>query len=178
MDAYLAEIRLFAGNFAPQNWMTCNGQLMSIAQYSALFALIGTTYGGDGQTTFALPDLRGRAPVAMGQGPGTSNYDWGQNSGSESTSLTADQLPAHTHMVNGSSTEGTALTPKGSFPALVPSDPITGLGVNVYGPGPGDVMMAPGMIAPTGNSKPFNVVQPVLAVTFMICINGLWPSRP
>src|SRR6478672_10112699 len=96
-EPFLAEIIMFAGNFAPRGWAFCQGQILSIAQNTALFSLLGTTYGGNGQTTFALPDLRGRVPVGTGQGPGLSNYDLGQVSGSESVTLTVSQMPAHNH---------------------------------------------------------------------------------
>ena len=97
---FIGQITLFAGNFAPRGWAFCNGQLLSIAQNTALFSILGTTYGGNGQTTFALPDLRGRVPVHAGQGPGLSNYDLGQQGGAESVTLTTAQMPAHTHPAN------------------------------------------------------------------------------
>src|SRR3977135_1047673 len=108
MDAYIALILLFGGNFEPRNWAFCNGQIMSISQNTALFSLLGTTYGGNGQTTFALPDLRGRVPVGQGQGPGLSNYSLGQVAGAENLFLSIAQLPSHTHAITLGSLAATA----------------------------------------------------------------------
>lgn len=175
MDAYLAEIRLFAGNFAPQNWMTCNGQLLSIAQNSALFALIGTTYGGDGQTTFALPNLVGRAPVHFGNGP--FPYQVGQIAGAQSTTITPQQMPVHTHLVNVNQTapnQGFATNNYIGFNANLE----TGEPYPFYADTTDGNTMSPKTIAPAGGNQPISIQSPVLAVTFMICISGLWPSRP
>src|SRR3954470_22596670 len=118
MDPFIGQIILFAGNFAPKGWAFCSGQLLSIAQNSALFSLLGTTYGGNGQTTFALPDLRSRVPIHAGQGPGLTNYVQGEQTGVENVTLTTPQLPAHTHAVNGVASGGNQASPAGGSPAI------------------------------------------------------------
>src|SRR5450631_4459450 len=115
MDPLLASIIIFASNFPPKGWAFCNAQILSIAQNTALFSLLGTTYGGDGITTFALPDLRGRLPVQAGQGPGLSNYDLGQSGGSESTTLLLSNLPQHNHSLNAVSEAGSTSAPAGAY---------------------------------------------------------------
>jgi microcystin-dependent protein len=122
-EPFLAEIILFAGNFAPRGWAFCQGQILSIAQNTALFSLLGTTYGGNGTTTFALPDLRGRVPVGQGQGPGLSAYTLGEVSGSESRTLTVNQLASHTHVVNASNGSATGTRPSGNVPSGGGSQP-------------------------------------------------------
>ena len=114
----LGEIRMFGGNFAPRGWAMCNGQILSIAQNTALFSLLGTTYGGNGQTTFALPDMRGRAPIHPGQGPGLSNRDLGESAGAETITLSQAQMPVHNHPVQGSSADQTTDRPAGAVPAV------------------------------------------------------------
>src|SRR6185295_12464655 len=116
-EPFIGMIVMFAGNFAPRNWAFCNGQLLSIAQNTALFSILGTTYGGDGRTTFALPDLRGRVPIHPGQGPGTSNYSLGQQGGVENVTVTQNQLPAHSHGVNAVAQGGNQASPVGNLPA-------------------------------------------------------------
>src|SRR5688572_5350285 len=115
-EPFIGEIIMFAGNFAPRGWAFCSGQLLSIAQNTALFSILGTTYGGNGQTTFALPDLRGRCPVHQGQGPGLSNYSLGQVGGTESVTLIASQLPPHSHTVACSANDANLGLPEGNFP--------------------------------------------------------------
>ena len=117
-EPYIGQISIFAGNFAPRGWAQCNGQLLSIAQTTALFSILGTTYGGDGRVTFALPDLRGRVPVHMGQGPGLSNYVEGESSGSETVTLISTQMPAHTHVVTCSGSGASSDNPSNAVPGL------------------------------------------------------------
>jgi microcystin-dependent protein len=170
-DFYLGEIRMFAGNFAPQGWMKCEGQILSIAQNSALFSLLGTTYGGNGTTTFALPDLRGRAPIHSGQGPGLSVYSLGQQGGTESTTLTVNNLPAHNHAINGIVEDGNSPSPTGNFPAgtklLDPEYANTGT----------VTQMNANMVGNTGNSNPINNMQPYPTVTYIIALQGIYPSQ-
>src|SRR5947208_9160321 len=117
-EPYLATVAMFAGNFAPRGWALCNGQIMSIAQNTALFSLLGTTYGGDGVTTFALPDLRGRAPVGQGQGPGLSNLSLGESSGTENITLISANMPIHNHTLGCDNTGSSSLTPAGNIPGV------------------------------------------------------------
>ena len=175
---FLGEIRMFGGNFAPRGWAFCNGQILAIAQNTALFSLLGTTYGGNGQTTFALPDLRGRLPLNQGQGPGLSSYDLGRASGSETVTLLTTEMPAHTHAPTN--TVNASARADSSTPAsCVPAD--TG-GPQIYASAPdGSTTMFPGMItttvAPVGGSQPHANMQPYLVVSFIIATEGIFPSR-
>lgn len=168
----IGEIRLFAGNFAPRNWAFCNGQLLSIAQNTALFSILGTTYGGNGQTTFALPDLRSRVPVHPGQGPGLSNYVLGQTAGVETVTLTQNQLPSHTHAVNAVANGGNQAAPTGNLPAVES----TGTSQN-YSNAAATGQMGPNMIGNTGGNQPFTVVQPYQCLNYIIALYGIFPSR-
>jgi microcystin-dependent protein len=172
----IGEVRLFAGNFAPRGWMFCAGQLLSISQYEPLYALLGTTYGGDGQTTFALPDLRGRAAAGTGQGPGLPNMPLGQAEGITSEIMTIQNMPMHNHLLHASSTAGDSPSPEGRFPALLndPNDPT--LTNNGYASAP-DVNMNANAIGLTGGNTPFSIVQPFLGLNFIIAVEGLFPSR-
>ena len=170
-EPFLAMIMLFAGNFNPRGWLLCNGQILSIAQNTALFSLLGTTYGGNGQTTFALPDLRGRVPINSGQGPGLSNYVLGQAGGSESTTLLVSNLPAHTHQLRATSDAGSVSAPADVYLAN------TGALDKDYGPAGSLVSMNPGTIGPTGGSQPFDNLPPYLAMTYCIAVEGIYPSR-
>ena len=176
-EAFLGEIRMFAGNFAPRGWALAQGQILPIAQNTALFSILGTTYGGNGQTTFALPDFRGRAPVGWGQGPGLSNRDLGEQGGTETNTQTINEMPMHTHtaVATASSAPGTHIRPQGRLLAKV--DPNTG--PNIYTPGPGDVALAPEAvtIGPAGGSQPQNNMSPYLGMNFIICLEGIFPSR-
>ena len=163
---------MFAGNFAPRNWAFCNGQLLSIAQNTALFSILGTTYGGDGRTTFALPDLRGRVPIHPGQGPGLSNYSLGEQAGVESVTLNQNQLPAHTHGVNAVAQGGNQASPVGHLPAVES----TGTSLD-YSNSASTGQMSPAMIANTGGGQPVSVVQPYLCVNYIIALQGIFPSR-
>jgi microcystin-dependent protein len=170
MDPYIGQIMLFAGNFAPVGWALCNGQLMSISQNSALFAILGTTYGGDGVTTFGLPDLRGRVPLHFGQGPGLGNYTLGEKAGVEAVTLTTQQMPIHGHAFTpGCSTDPpNAQTPENSVPAQ--------LDTQVYG-SEANAAMRPGNSTNAGGSQPHDNLQPYLCVTFIIALQGIFPSR-
>lgn len=166
---YIGEIRLFAGNFAPVGWEFCAGQLLPIAENEPLFTLIGTTYGGDGETTFALPDLRGRAPIHYGQGPGLSNYAIGESGGGEEVTLTVNQIPVHNHGAGASSGNGTSDDPAGRVPAR------NAAGVPQYGASP-DNSLAAGALLPAGGSQPHNNMQPYLGINYIISLYGVWPS--
>jgi len=180
MDDYLAEIRFFAGDFAPYGWMLCAGQILPISQHAALFSLLGTTYGGNGSSTFGLPNLQGRVVTGAGQGTGLSLYDLGQQSGSESVTLLATNMPAHTHTIGGTvtlganSTSGNTDTPYNSYPAVN--------GLNMYNTASdGSAMPAMQYTAPTigitGNSTPVSLVQPVMGLTAIISTSGAFPAR-
>ena len=173
-DAFLGEIMLFAGNFVVSNYAQCNGQILSIAQNTALFSILGTTYGGNGTTTFALPNLNGRLPIGMGQLPGGSNYALGQMSGSESVTLLANQMPTHTHALNVAAA-GTSATPVGNVPAaatLASNEE----GVNAYASA-ATATAAGTAIGMAGGSQPVGILNPYLALNFQICIQGVFPSR-
>jgi microcystin-dependent protein len=170
-DPYIGEIKLFGGNFAPQGWAFCDGSLLQISDYDALFSLIGTTYGGDGQTTFALPDLRGRLPIHQGQSPGTSNRVLGQPGGSESVTLLTAQLPSHNHTALANSSAGNADTPAGTYwsgsattPQFVPGDQA-------------NTNMNSAAIGSSGQNQPHDNMQPFLAVSFIIALVGIYPTQ-
>ena len=171
---FIGEIRMFGFNFAPTNWAMCNGQLLAISQYSALFSLLGTTYGGNGQTTFGLPDLRGRVPIHQGTGQGLSTYVIGQIAGTENVTLLSTQMPQHNHGISAvSNTGGNQPTPSNNFLAAES----TGTSLD-YSSGPlSDSTMNPAMVQPAGNSLPHTNIQPYLAITFCIALNGVFPSR-
>ena len=166
---FLGEVRVFAGSFAPAGWVLCNGQLLSIPANTALYSLLGTAYGGDGVTTFAVPDLRGRAPLHAGQGPGLSNYVRGQIGGAETVTLTTASLPSHTHPAGGSTANGAADTPAGGVPARAPS------AIPLYGAS-ADTNLAPGAVASAGGGQAHNNMQPFLALNFIIATAGIFPS--
>ncbi|MDB5234778.1 MAG: Tail Collar domain protein [Hymenobacter sp.] len=179
--AYVGEIMLFAGNFAVQNFAFCNGQLLSIAQNTALFSILGTTYGGDGRVTFALPDLRSRVPMHFGQGPGLSNYDLGQNGGSESVTLLNSQLPSHAHAETlvASTAAATSGDPTGLALAVpsgldVNNDPVS---VKSYGPNTPAATSATSNTGASGGGQPAVTIPPYLALNYQICLNGIFPPR-
>ncbi len=174
-DPFIGEIRMFAGNFAPRGWQFCNGQLLAISQWSAVFALLGTTYGGNGQTTFGLPDLRGRAPLHWGTGNGLSPYSLGQVGGVENVTLLSTQMPAHTHALNANTGLGEATTPTGNVPAMV-GDPNAGTTYSAYSPMANTAMGATA-IGAAGSSQPHSNLQPYLCVSFIIALEGIFPSR-
>lgn len=170
-DPFLGEIRMFGFGFAPKGWASCNGQLLPISQNQALFSLLGTTYGGDGRTTFALPDLRGRVPINQGQGPGLSAYAIGQQAGSESETLAVNQLPAHNHPVNA------AGGPTSNKPA---GNVLAGAGgprANTYAAAPDGTVLHAGAVGQAGGGQPHNNVQPTVAVSFCIALTGIYPPR-
>src|SRR5262245_12581551 len=172
MDAFIGMIVMFGGNFAPRGWAFCNGQLLSIAQNTALFSILGTTYGGNGQTTFALPNLQGRVAIHPGQSPGTSNYTLGETAGTENVTLTTSQMPMHNHIVAASQSASTT-NPQGS----VPSNDSRGTPVTIYAAQSDGTQMNPQMIGVAGGSQPFSVVQPFQCVNYIICLEGIYPSR-
>jgi microcystin-dependent protein len=167
---FIGEIRLFGGNFAPLGFMFCHGQVLSIAQNEALFTLIGTQYGGDGQTTFALPDLRGRVPVHRGQGPGLSNRTIGQVFGSEYVTLTASQLPLHAHSQQASTNAVSAA----QGPSAAPGASAT---TAYYGASAPQIAMAATAVDTAGGSQPHNNMAPYLALNYIIAVEGIFPSR-
>ena len=168
-DPFIGEIRMFGGSFAPAGWAFCDGQLVAISQNDALFTLIGTTYGGDGQQTFGLPDLQGRMPVHAGQGPGISqNYQLGENSGVESVTLTVQQIPVHNHAFVCSTANATSVTPADSIPATNTINQYSA----VAGPQPMGAMMVP-----TGGSQPHDNMMPFLVLSFIISLFGIFPSQ-
>lgn len=189
MEGYIGEIRVFAGNFAPRAWAFCEGQLLSIAQNTALFSILGTTYGGDGRTSFALPDLRGRTAINPGTGPGLSTRKLGQRSGLEESSINILQMAAHSHFANHNLTGSTNLSassdigndtlPENNY--FAEPDPSN----NLYRSGTPDAHLGPSPVTiggsvtlnNTGNGQPFNNMQPFLGVYFIICMQGIFPSR-
>lgn len=177
MDPYLAQIIFFAGNFAPRNWAFCQGQLLSIASNTALFSLLGTTYGGDGRTTFALPDFRGRTAVGTGSGPGLSDYQLGEQGGAEQLTLTVNQMPSHTHTVTPqvavSTGNGTTDEPDGNVLAGT-SSPTYAAASSANGKLAG----ASATETPAGGNQPIGIRQPFLAMNYIICTQGIYPSRP
>lgn len=185
-EGFIGEIRMFAGNFAPRTWAYCDGQLLSIAQNTALFSILGTTYGGDGRTTFALPDLRGRTPIGPRRGPGQPDYRLGQKGGVSTNVLNVTQLPSHTHAATGTvkaaNTSGTTNDPTGNVLGLAktPIDRSTIANSNVYATTANANMAANGVsitVGNTGNNQAINNMQPYLSINYIICTQGVFPSR-
>ncbi|NQX78659.1 tail fiber protein [Gilvibacter sp.] len=183
MDPFIGQIIMFAGNFAPRGWALCEGQLLPISSHTALFSILGTTYGGDGRTTFKLPDLRGRAPIGNGQGPGLSPRQLGQLSGSESTVLQVANLPAHNHAaslkVSSADATQSAATADSSIatPGSLSGRTFTATqGFNAAAP---DVTLNTGSVETnlTGNGAPANNMQPYQVVNYIIALQGVYPSR-
>ncbi len=173
-ESFIAEIRIFAGNFAPRGWAFCNGQLLPIAQNTALFSLVGTTYGGDGRTTTALPNLEGRAPMHPGRGPGLTARRLGQRGGVETVTLSEAQMPNHTHQLRGMtgrSGVGNSLDPAGAAFAVT-----TGTSYQTT-TSSGTVAMDSRDLQNAGGSQAHNNLQPLLAMNFIIALAGLYPSR-
>lgn len=173
-DPFVAEIRIFTGNFAPKGWAFCNGQLMPISQNTALFSLLGTMYGGDGRSTFGLPDLQGRIPIHAGQGAGLSLYSNGELGGSEAVTLAEANMPVHDHVLRANSGAGETRTPSTST-ALAAS--VSG---KLYGPDPGEggmVALHAKTMKSAGGGLPHNNLQPYLALNFIIALQGVFPSR-
>jgi microcystin-dependent protein len=171
MDPFVAEIRIFPFNFAPKGWAWCDGQLLPLSQNTALFALLGTTYGGDGKSTFALPDLQGRAPMHPGQGQGLSLRDLGEEGGSETVTLLESEMPAHTHAtVQNTDTGG----------KLDATNRLWGeANTRIYSSNPNPVQpMHPAALTPAGGDAPHNNMQPYLTFYFCIALQGVFPARP
>lgn len=178
MEGTIGEVRMFAGNFAPRGWALCQGQLLAIAQNTTLFSILGTTYGGDGRTTFGLPDLRGRAPVGDGHGPGLTNVQLGQHFGHEQVVLHHNEMPSHTHSaqatVKATTNNGNEHEPTGNYWA----DPSNN--VKIYNAGH-DTTMASDAITiqeqPVGGNQGHENRPPSLGINFIICMEGVYPSR-
>ena len=170
-EPFIGSIVLFCGNFAPRGWALCDGQLLPIAQNTALFSILGTSFGGDGRTTFALPDLRGRVPLHPGSGPGLSTYVLGEAIGTESVTLLVNQMPAHNHMVSAPCSDGAPST----------SSPVGGVSANQdqtpFYAASGTAAMAAATSTMTGGSQPHENRQPLLAINFIIALEGIFPSR-
>lgn len=174
-DPFVAEIRIFPFNFAPKGWAWCDGQLMPLSQNTALFSLLGTTYGGDGKSNFALPDLQGRAPMHPGQGPGLSLHDLGESGGSETVSLLESEIPAHSHTLRSSAEDADADNP-------APTNTTGGsAGVSLYLGAPNQVVvssqLSPNALAPAGGDQPHNNMMPYLTFFFCIALQGVFPPR-
>lgn len=171
-DPFVAEIRIFPFNFAPKGWAWCDGQLLPLSQNTALFSLLGTTYGGNGKSNFALPNLQGRAPMHPGQGPGLSLHDLGETGGSETVTLLESEIPSHSHALNATGQPGEDSAPAGE--ALARS-----VGASLYQTVTNQniVQLAPEALAPAGGNTPHNNLQPYLTFYFCIALQGVFPSR-
>jgi microcystin-dependent protein len=167
-DPFVAEIRIFPFNFAPRGWAFCNGQILPISQNTALFSLLGTTYGGNGQSTFALPDMQGNVPLHPGQGPGLSLYDLGQQSGSEFVTLLESEMPAHSHTMRAVEDDGSFFTPVNMYLAA---------GNSMYNTSAVNANLAFQTLTPAGGSLPHNNMQPYLTLNFCIALQGVFPPR-
>jgi microcystin-dependent protein len=175
MDPFLAQIKIFACNFAPRGWAFCNGQILPISQNTALFSLLGTTFGGNGQTTFALPNLQGLSPVHAGQGPGLSNYVLGQTGGEPTVVLTTGTIPAHTHMVGANNGDGNLASPANN----VFAGPGADRDLYWYSPfvAGSTVALAANDLSVAGGGQPHNNFMPYLALNYCIALQGVFPSR-
>ena len=170
MEGYLAEIRMFGGNFAPRGWVFCNGQLLAIADWVAVFSLVGTTYGGNGTTTFGVPDLRGRVPVHPGTGPGLTNRTLGEMSGVENVTLLTANLPSHTHGLLPSTGTPDTASPANAFLPVGSS--------RIYaGAGPAGSALAGASLGPAGSSNPHTNMMPFSVTNYIMCVEGIFPSR-
>lgn len=169
MTPFIGEIRTVGFNFAPEGWAFCNGQLIPISENDALFSLIGTTYGGDGQSTFALPNIQSRFPIHAGQGPGLTNRIVGEAGGSESVTLTTQQIPSHNHQLFGSGTAASEQQPQGN----VTGQPVT----NIYRDLPPFQTLNAGVMGGAGGSQPHDNVQPFTVINFIISLFGIFPSQ-
>lgn len=167
-DPFVAEIRIFPFNFAPKGWAWCDGQLLPLSQNTALFSLLGTTYGGNGKSNFALPDLQGRAPMHPGQGPGLSLHDLGETGGSETVTLLESEIPAHSHQVRGIGAFADQPSPQGNTWGRTAANP--------YVSAPNG-QMSPNALAPAGGDQPHNNMQPYLTFYFCIALQGVFPPR-
>jgi microcystin-dependent protein len=169
-DPFVAEIRIFPFNFAPKGWAWCDGQLLPLSQNTALFSLLGTTYGGNGKSNFALPDLQGRAPMHPGQGPGLSLHDLGETGGSETVTLLESEIPSHSHAVKASVQDAIVRVPTGQLFA-------TGIGLGMYANPGALTALAPEASTPAGGDQPHNNLMPYLTFYFCIALQGVFPPR-
>jgi microcystin-dependent protein len=178
MDPYLSSIYIFGGNFAIKGFALCAGQILAIQSNTALFALIGTYYGGNGTSNFGLPDLRGRTAIQQGSGPGLSDYVLGEVTGVENETMLYSQMPAHTHLVNASTDAGTPALPSGSFfaEASDPNNPRLPAQL-FYNAGPVNTSLNPQALSVIGSSIPFSIQQPLLGLSVMIATSGIFPAR-
>jgi microcystin-dependent protein len=168
-DPFVAEIRIFPFNFAPKGWAFCDGQLLPLSQNTALFSLLGTTYGGDGKSNFALPDLQGRAPMHHGQGPGLSPRDLGESAGSDYVTLLTSEIPQHTHLARATTAPADATNPQGALFAAAEE--------RMYSPRGTLWAMHPSVVGEAGGSQPHNNLQPYLTFNFCIALQGVFPPR-
>jgi microcystin-dependent protein len=173
-DPFVAEIRIFPFNFAPKGWAWCDGQLMPLSQNTALFSLLGTTYGGDGKSNFALPDLQGCAPMHPGQGPGLSLHDLGERGGSETVTLLESEIPSHAHALRALNSDFGSLNSPGPDRCLARSGSATAYQSN---PGTGVTQLAPQALTPAGGDQPHNNLMPYLTFYFCIALQGVFPPR-
>jgi len=174
-NPFLAEIRIFTGNFAPKGWALCDGQLLPLSQNTALFSLLGTTYGGDGKSTFALPNLQGSAPMQAGQGPGLSLRDLGEQAGEQTVTLLQTEMPAHSHVTQCLNANADQAVPQANIWAIAGARRAT---VNQYAPTSGqNVQMNPLALSIAGSSLPHNNMMPYLGLTFIIALQGVFPPR-
>lgn len=170
-DPFVAEIRIFPFNFAPRGWAWCDGQLLPLSQNTALFALLGTTYGGNGKNNFALPDLQGRAPMHPGQGPGLSLHDLGETGGSETVTLLESEIPSHSHTLRAVNSDGNNQTPVAQLLAA-------GIGgITMYAAPGALTQLSPNAVTPVGGDQPHNNLQPYLTFYFNIALQGVFPPR-
>lgn len=170
-DPYIGEIRLFAGNYAPVNWALCQGQLMPISQNTTLFSILGTTYGGDGRTTFALPNLQNSVPIGMGQGPGLTDRELGEAAGEPGVALISSEMPMHTHQAMAANATADQPSPQGNHWSNTAARPL----VAAYAKTPA-VVMNPMAIGVAGGSQPHDNMQPSLTVTYIIALQGIYPQ--
>jgi len=179
-DQFVAEIRIFPFNFAPRGWALCNGQLLPISQNTALFSLLGTFYGGDGKSTFALPDMQGSVPMQSGQGPGLSERFLGEMSGSETVTLLQSEIPLHTHAAQVSTTDATTSSAQGNVLGKSRYDDGQGTSgaVSTFSAQVATTQLSPFALALAGGSLPHNNMQPYLTVNYCIALQGIFPARP
>lgn len=170
-EPFVAQIQIFGFNFAPQGWALCAGQILPISQNTALFSLLGTTYGGDGKSNFALPNLQGMVPIQQGQGPGLSVRDLGETGGEEFVTLLSSQMPGHTHPANCNNAVGTSYDPAGQIWSQ------DAAGNNEYGSGPVAGQMSPNAVLQAGGGQPHNNLQPYLVLNYCIAMQGVYPPR-